>query len=78
MTGVQTCALPICGDDLRKALEIVIALRESHRRGHVPIHLPMADRSLKMYPEALRWDNKKDYFDNDWYEDMMKQFKKSE
>lgn len=77
--SLDTGVAPRCsGDDLRKALEIVIALRESHRRGHVPIHLPMADRSLKMYPEALRWDNKKDYFDNEWYEDMMKQFKKSE
>ena len=70
---------PSCsGDDLRKALEIVIALRESHRRGHVPIHLPLADRSLALYPEALRWNNKKDYLSDEWYEENMKQFRRSE
>ena len=76
--SLDTGVAPRCsGDDLRKALEIVIALRQSHRRGHVPIHLPLEDRSLKMYPEVLRWDNKKDYLDDEWYEETMKQFKKS-
>jgi hypothetical protein len=33
------------GDNGRKALEITIALRESHRRGHSPIQLPLEDRN---------------------------------
>ncbi len=67
-TGVQ----PRCsGDDLRKALEIVIAMRESHRRGHVPVKLPLEDRSLKLYPASIRWDNKTDHLDRVWYDNMM-------
>lgn len=33
------------GDNGRKALEITIALRESHRRGHSPVRLPLEDRN---------------------------------
>ena len=32
------------GDNGRKTLEITIALRESHRRGHIPVRLPLEDR----------------------------------
>ncbi len=32
------------GDNGRKTLEMTIALRESHRRGHVPVRLPLEDR----------------------------------
>lgn len=39
----------ICpGEFGREALEIAIALRESHRRGHVRIDLPLEDRSLRL------------------------------
>ena len=69
---------PRCsGEDLRKALEIVIAMRESHRRGHAPIRLPLEDRSLKLYPVTGRWDNKKDYMDHDQYESIMASRKSS-
>ena len=48
------------GDDLRHALELAIALRQSHRQGSVQVSLPLADRSLVMYPEKSRWNYKKD------------------
>ena len=39
----------ICpGEFGRETLEIAIALRESHRRGHVRVDLPLADRSLRL------------------------------
>lgn len=39
----------ICpGEFGREALEIAIALRESHRRGNVRVDLPLDDRSLRM------------------------------
>ena len=43
------------GNDLRKSLEIVIAMRESARRGHTPVKLPMDDRDLTMRPMLRRW-----------------------
>ena len=36
------------GEAGRQALEIAIALRESHRRGGVKVALPLEDRSLRM------------------------------
>lgn len=40
---------PKCsGEDGRAALEIAIALRESHRRGCVKVDLPLEDRELKI------------------------------
>ena len=45
----------ISGDDLRLALEVAIASRESAVRGHVPMRLPLEDRSLAIYPSAYRW-----------------------
>lgn len=39
----------ICpGEFGREALEIAIAIRESHRRGNVRLNLPLEDRSLRM------------------------------
>ncbi len=38
----------VSGEDGLKALEIAIALRESHRRGGVKVNLPLEDRSLKV------------------------------
>jgi predicted dehydrogenase len=45
-SGEATCGCP--GDFGREALEVAIALRESHRRGNVPVHLPLQDRSLAL------------------------------
>ena len=40
---------PLCpGEYGREALEIAIALRESHRRGGERVELPLADRNLRM------------------------------
>ena len=44
-TGKQPKA---SGEDGRTALEIAIALRESHRKGGVRINLPIKDRSLQI------------------------------
>ena len=43
------------GKDGRQALEIAIALRESHRRGGVKVNLPLEDRKLQiMASESLK------------------------
>ncbi|MBM3934686.1 MAG: Gfo/Idh/MocA family oxidoreductase [SAR202 cluster bacterium] len=59
------------GDDLRHALEIAVALRESARHGSVPVKLPIADRSQAMYPEKWRWHYKKDVYGAEWYREQM-------
>lgn len=48
------------GDNGRKVLEMAIAIRESHRRGHAPVKLPLADRSLRLIPHPSRMYNKKE------------------
>ena len=46
---IDTGAPPRCSDqDGRKALEIAIAMRESHRQGGRRIDLPLPDRSLRL------------------------------
>ena len=63
---------PACsGDDIRKALEIGIALRESHRRNHMPVELPLQDRSLKIVPHEGRWLNKKEVSGREWYAEQI-------
>ena len=55
--GVET----LCsGENMGKVLEIGIALRESHRRGHAPVKLPLEDRSLEVVPVPRRMENKKE------------------
>ena len=45
--AIETGSDPRCsGDDGRAALEVAIALRQSHRDGFVRVDLPLADRSL--------------------------------
>ena len=54
---IQTGADPKCsGEDAREALEIAIAIRESHRRGNVRVDLPLADRSLQIISSEARSD----------------------
>ena len=55
------------GDNGRKALEIAIAMRESHRRGHVPVHCPLPDRSMRIVPSDSRNFSKKQTRDRDAY-----------
>ncbi len=42
------------GHDYRQALEIALALKLSARSGHERIEVPLADRSLKIYPHDYR------------------------
>lgn len=48
------------GENGRKVLEMAIAIRESHRRGHEAIKFPLADRSLRLIPVPSRMHNKKE------------------
>lgn len=51
-------AAPRCsGEDGRKALEIAIALRESHRRGGRRVELPLSDRSLRILSSEIARDS---------------------
>ena len=45
----------ITGHDLRQALEVAIAAKHSARLSSVPVQLPLADRSLSLYPRPYRW-----------------------
>ena len=47
--------LYISGHDLRQSLEAAIAAKYSALWGNVPLDLPLADRSLALYPRAYRW-----------------------
>ena len=63
---------PRCsGENMAKVLEILIALRESHRRGHAPVKLPLEDRSLHIEPLPYRWINRKEVFGVERYEELM-------
>jgi predicted dehydrogenase len=49
VAGIRTGKEPNCnGEAARQALEIAIAIRESHRQGGVRVELPLADRSLRI------------------------------
>ena len=50
-----------------RSLEVAIAMRESARRGSVPVRLPLEDRSLTLMPQRYRWDNKKLLHGEEWY-----------
>ena len=56
---IETGKEPNCsGEDGRHALEIALALRESHRRGGTRVDLPLADRSLNIRSlETLHGDD---------------------
>ena len=47
--------LAVSGHDLRQALEVAIAAKQSALLGNVPVKLPLADRSLALYPIPHRW-----------------------
>ena len=57
IAGVQNGSeadLFISGHDLRQALEIAIACKQSAVRGNLPVKLPLADRSLFLDPSPYR------------------------
>ena len=45
----------ISGHDLRQALEVAIATKQSAELGCVPVRLPLQDRTLKLLPKPYRW-----------------------
>ena len=65
---------PCSGDDMRKVLEIAIALRQSHREGHKPVKLPLEDRTLKIIPKPSRWLSKKAVDGKCWYTEQLKKY----
>jgi len=49
IAAIETGQPPKCaGEDGRHALEVAIALRESHRRGGIKVNLPLEDRKLRI------------------------------
>lgn len=55
--AIETGAPPRCsGDDGLAALEVAVALRESHRLGGAKVTLPLANRSLGILSSELRND----------------------
>ncbi|MFT5367796.1 MAG: putative dehydrogenase [Candidatus Latescibacterota bacterium] len=58
ISAIENNHPPRCsGEDALKALEIAIALRESHRQGGKRINLPIADRSLKILSSEIHADH---------------------
>ncbi|MDA0336068.1 MAG: Gfo/Idh/MocA family oxidoreductase [bacterium] len=58
IAGIETGARVRCSDaDGLAALEVAIALRESHRRGGVRVDLPLTDRSLGIHSSEIREDD---------------------
>lgn len=58
LTCIETGKEPNCsGADALHALEIAVAMRESHRRGGIRVELPLADRSLRIFSRETRGDS---------------------
>jgi len=75
VTSIETGA-PLevtTGDDLRHSLELAIAIRQSARQDGKMIRFPIKDRSLVMYPQAARWNYKKDVHGRKWYREQMQE-----
>ena len=57
INAIETGDAPKCsGEDGRAALEVAIALRESHRRGGVKVNLPIEDRNLRILSSEIHND----------------------
>ena len=67
---------PGSGENAARVLELAIGLRESHRRGSVPVALPLHDRSLRIIPSEARMYNKKPIFGRDKYMEQVLNHKK--
>ena len=59
------------GENARAVLELAIAMRESERRGHQPVTLPLEDRSLQILPAASRMYYKKEVLGEEWYAQQL-------
>ncbi|MBM3933702.1 MAG: Gfo/Idh/MocA family oxidoreductase [SAR202 cluster bacterium] len=64
------------GGNMRKVLEITLAMRESARRNQAPVRVPLEDRSLAIYPHVSRWLNKKEVFGAEKYAQEIGRFDK--
>ncbi len=60
---------PRCsGENMRKVLEIIVAMRESHRHGFARVEFPIADRSLGILPTPARaYGQRSVEGKTDWY-----------
>ena len=70
---------PRCsGRDQQQAFEITVALRESARRAHAPVRLPLPQeiREQPMWPVPYRWNSKRDLYGGQWYMQEMQRHKK--
>ena len=57
ISSVENDHDPRCsGEDGREAFEVAVALRESHRKGGVKVHLPIKDRSLGIQSQEIHQD----------------------
>ncbi len=58
INAIENGTSPKCsGEDGRAALEVAVALRESHRRGGVKVELPIEDRSLRILSSEIQNDD---------------------
>ena len=64
------------GEDMRRALETAVALRESARNGHAPTRFPVEDRSISMLPQKTRWFYKKTIMGDEAYMAQLAEQKK--
>ena len=56
LRAIETGSRPwITAEDLRRALEVAIASRQSALLGHAEVRLPLQDRSLRFFPSPYRW-----------------------
>ncbi|MAE63039.1 MAG: hypothetical protein CMJ18_02100 [Phycisphaeraceae bacterium] len=56
LRAIETGSDPwVTGHDLRQALEVAIAARQSALLGQAEIRLPLEDRTLRLYPTPYRW-----------------------
>ncbi len=59
---------PRCsGANMQKVLEIIVGMRESHRRGFEPIKFPIEDRGLGVLPVPARAFGQRSVGDTPWY-----------
>jgi predicted dehydrogenase len=63
------------GEDVLKSMEIIFAMRESHRQGFTAVKLPLQDRSLKMIPKNSRMFDKKQVRGAEWYAEQIASLK---
>ncbi len=64
------------GADVAKALELAIAVRESHRRGIVKVNLPLEDRELKIIPSARRYVGRRECEGTEAFMEFVKGYKR--